>query len=437
MSSVSSNYINSLASVSRYNYTSMKAKSTGQDYGELVYGNRKGYVNSDAVSYLSSISENAKAVASSLKNLGQASTFSKMNAVSSNKDALTISSTTAPTASFESRLVDITQVASGQVNKGTQLRGDSLYTGDSGTQQFEIEIEGKKTQVSVKVESGDTNKAVQEKVADAINSKNLGVTASVGSSGGNTSLTIQSKNAGDSDANRFVIRDMYGNLSDTLGLENVTQSAQDAIYSVDGGADIHSSSNTIDLGDGVKATLKAATNGTPVSVGVSRDESYAVNQVKEFVSNFNSLLDASRSANYNDRLYNDLTNALTSYEKSLSEIGISINKDMSLSVDGSALEAAATSADGKPSTLENFLTNYGSSSSNYGLTGRLSTITANVERNPAHYVSATASSGESDSVESAFTWSDPFDADLSPYTYFNLNTYNQYLSLGYLFDMFV
>jgi flagellar capping protein FliD len=444
---VTSNYINSLNSVKRYDYAAMKSRTTGSAYTPIHYGSTQsgGYYNSEAVGRLTSIQSGAKALAGSVDEAAKASTYNKMNPTSSDKASLTVSSGSTPSAAFGEKLVDIKQVASGQINSGAQLKGDALYAGGQGTQQLELEIEGKKTQISFEVKSGDTNKAVQQKISAAINAKNLGVTAEVGSHNGQTTLTVKSKGTGDSDKNRFVLRDMYGSAAETLGIDRTSQAAQNAIYSINGGADIHSSANSVDLGDGVKATLNKATGENPVTVKVTRDADHAVNSVKELVKNYNSLLETSRSTtNYNDRLYNDLTNAAQSYAKSLASVGVTINKDKSLSVDEKALTASAEMKNGGSSALEGFMTNYGSRVNSYGFAGRLSTVASNVEKNPAAYINKSKSATTTEQAGSSaagITWSDPFESSennpYAQYTAYTPQSYDRYLTLGYLFDMFV
>lgn len=432
MAGVTSNYINHLTSTyaNRYDYTKMK---TTLNSTPLVYGSRSqqnSYVNDSAMQYVNSIRSGAKSLYDSVGLMSQKSTFERMSAVSSNNESLKVNASSNPTKDFTDTTVDIQQVATTQINKGVAMKSDDTYAG-LGTQRFEIEVDGKSHQLSVKVELGDTNRQVQQKMADVINSKNLGVTASVAidTKSKSTTLSVESKNTGDDAKNNFKIRDLSGSLAANTGVNAVSQQAQDAVYSVNG-VEKTSKSNTVDLGNGVSATLRKATTESSVNVSIQNDKSYAIGQAKDLVSAYNSLLSAARSGtNGSTRLLNDLTSAYQSYAPALERIGVTEGKDGNLSIDTKKLEAAAEN--GK---LQDFFTQGAGQS--YGFTNRLSRIAGNAQSNPSYYINSAQST-------KTYTPVDPYDydtnniMDLVGSKSFNLKTYNQWYSLGYLFDLFV
>lgn len=430
MAGISSNYINSITNQYRYNYNNLNSQYNN---APLVYGSRSqnsNYVNSGAMSYLSSITSSAKKLNDSLGEIAQNSSFNQLSAISSNTESLSINSSSKLSENFGSIAVEVEQVATTQKNDGAAMKSNAAY-GNSGSQTFEIEVNGIRKQISVNVDYSDTNKDVQQKMADAINSANVGVRASVktDASKGTSTLSLSSVNTGEDVRNQFTVRDRTGSLVSRTGIGNVTQEAQDSIYYVDGNRLI-SSSNSVDLGHGVSATLKkATTEEINVTVGISND--YAKNKVKELVDNYNQLLySAKTSTNGNARLENDLATAFQSYSSSLEKIGIKATADGSLSIDSAKLNEAAEN--GK---LEQFFTE--NSKNNYGFTNRLATITRNVANSPANYVNNPESQKAYTPINPYDTSNDPnFMSSLLNSSSFNLKAYNQWYSMGYLFDMF-
>lgn len=431
-----SNYVNSLSNLYRYDYTKLNPQfnNTPINYGGSAGSQQSGYVNSDAVKYLQSIKDNAKSLKSSLATMNQSATFHKMTVASSSKEHLAIQASSEPTKGFQDTKVEIGQLAAGQRNLGASMKSADAYQGETGLQQFEIEVDGKRQQYTVRVDKGDTNRQVQQKMSDAINAKGGGIRAQVilNTKEGTTALSIQADGTGDDAKNRFTVTDRSGSLAASTGSANVVQQAQDAIYTVNG-EEKTSKTNAVDLGNGVKATLRGATDGgESVTVSAAEDKAYAADRFKEMISTYNDMLAAAQSdTNGNTRLKNDLTTAMRSYSPSLAKLGVTMDADGKLSVDDKKLSKAA-----EDGSLERFFAQSGTG--NYGFSNRLTTIVGNVERNPSYYVNNTRST---QTWELPDTGNSSSAADLQSTLLnsrnFNLKLYNQWYSLGYLFDLFV
>lgn len=108
-----------------------------------------------------------------------------------------------------------------------------------------------------------------------------------------------------------------------------------------------------------------------------------ISSINSFVKDYNSLLSTSKS--YSDsgasRLTKQLSGAASVYAKSLSEIGISIGTDGSLSVDKDKLQSAADNG-----TLSSFIKDNKSCAS-YGLFNQVDIISNNIENNSTYYLS--------------------------------------------------
>ena len=369
----------------------------------------------DAVQYVNKIKSASKNLSGSLKELSGAA-FAKKGVVSSDTDAMTVSYSGNKPGSIKPTTVKIDQTAAGQVNEGKSLRADANF-GSSGTQKFSINVGGKSTEISVNVQQGDSNSVVQQKMADAINNAGVGVKASVETdSKNNTSmLKLEAESTGDNNKSKFTVTDITGNLTEKTGADEVSQNARDARYSVNGGAVRTSQSNTVDLGGGLSATLKKASE-KEVAISTSTDMDYVKNAVKDLVKNYNDLYSEAAQRTNDPKAQNlagKMVNISKTYSGSLSNIGIGFDNDGRMTLDTAKLDAAADSG-----RLERFFTE--NSGRNYGFTNQLSRLSDSVSRNTSGYLSR---STFGDSLTENFAYSG----------FGELIQYN-YLSSGWILD---
>lgn len=421
-----SNYMNSIGSMYKYNYNQMRNVSSSYNNAGINKPQTTGkqsYVNNDAVSYLSKIRAVAGNMLDSINNVSNVFTFSKMQAVSANSEYLKVNSDSKATSSFKDTRVEIDQVARAQVNEGNALKADDRF-GQSGTRQFEIEQGGKRYQFSIDVREGDTNKDVQQRMADAVNSRNIGVTATVSENknDGTGTLSFSSRNTGEDSGNNFTVRDVAGSLVSETGVNRTTQAAQNAVYRINNGATQTSKTNDVSLGNGVSVTLQRETAGA-VTVNARNDTAAQIDAAKELVNSFNNMLDTAKSGSAgNNRLLNDLNNTRDSYALSLERLGITANNDGTLKVDDKKLGAAAENG-----SLNSFLGQTGSAS--YGFTNRLTRIADNVQYNSSAYSSNTISNNAQSSQNLLQNALNSYKQSTNSYAY----TYN---APGALFNLY-
>ncbi len=228
--------------------------------------------------------------------------------------------------------LNIKQVATSQQNIGNQLKSTEKSL-ENGNYSFKVNVGDKTHTIDFKVESGDDNLAIQKKVAEAINSKDIGITAKANTVDGNSYLSIESKETGKTKAGNdtvFTISDTYsstGKAVDKLGLNNITHKAQNAIYSVNNGADVESRSNKVTTSNGVQIELNKATSGN-TTISFKGDDESARNLVKNFVSQFNSTLSGTSS----EKAYKELTSIAKSNKYALESLGLSVDKDGAIKV---------------------------------------------------------------------------------------------------------
>ena len=344
----------------------------------------QGAFNTNSLQYISDIKSASNALSSALNELSGPA-FNQRTMVSSNNDVMTVNFTGNNLNSMSDMSVKIDQIAMGQLNEGNRLNASGSYGGDRGTNRFAIETGGKTTQLSINVLAGDSNRDVQQKMATAINNAGLGLRATVETDSATNSsmLRVESTNVGTDERNAFSIRDITGNAAAQTGANQVSRQRQDAIYSVNGGAAQVSRSNTVNLGNGVSATFKAASEQA-VTVTRGRDMSYVKGVVDSLIRSYNNLFSAA-TENVNDlkakSLASRLMNVTSAYSRSLSDLGIGFDSSGRMTVDSARLNQAFENG-----RVEQFFTE--NSGRNFGFSATLGRLADNVSNNTANFVTS-------------------------------------------------
>jgi flagellar hook-associated protein 2 len=243
--------------------------------------------------------------------------------------------------------IDVSQLAAPQVVSGVVTAG--LAGGTLSVQSGSLDAAGNSFTPSgnpVQIPITDGSPAG---VAKAINGANAGVTAEVVD--GQLQVTGQS-----GAANAFSLSGIaalsYDPASASFAGLQADQSAQDAVYSVDGGAPRTSpTNNAAEIASGVHADF-AATGATSVTVplGLASVQGAAQSLAETFnflQSGLQQVTASGGSLNGDPALSNNLTKALAtvagqSYPGlgSLADVGITVGADGSLNVDAAAVQKA-------------------------------------------------------------------------------------------------
>ena len=341
-------------------------------------------LGTSTLQYINNIKTASKDISSALKELS-GTAFSNRTMTSSNPDAVTVSYSGNRPNNVNPMTVKVDQTAAGQMNEGARMGASAAFDGSSGTNKFSIDMGGKTTEFSVNVTAGDTNKGVQQKMADAINKAGIGVKAivEIDSKTNSSMLKLESAETGSGPKNSFTVKDITGDLTALTGANDVAREGRNAIYSVNGGPARTSQSNTVDLGNGISARLNKASEEA-VKISRGKDMNYATSVVGGLVKSYNELYveavqrtDDLKSQNLASRM----VNISKTYSGSLSGIGIGFDNDGRMTLDTQKMKQAAEN--GK---LEQFFK--GNSSKNYGLTSQLGRLADSVSRNTSNFVSS-------------------------------------------------
>jgi flagellar hook-associated protein 2 len=252
----------------------------------------------------------------------------------------------------------------GRIQGGTLANG--VYTGASFAQDA--------TQSSSSITIDSSNNSLQG-IRDAINKAKLGVTATIVSDGSAAPhrLVLTSNKTGEASSMKIsvagdsALQDLlaYDPDTSTGGVQKFTQSVagQDAKLKING-IDISSASNTLSSAvEGLTLTLGKVGS---TAVTVTRDTAAIENSIKAFIKSYNDLNTTIKNLTaYNAetkvggplvgdstvrtvqsevrRMFSTIPEGLTGSLTSLSQVGVSFQKDGSLALDSSKLQSALSS----------------------------------------------------------------------------------------------
>ncbi|MCL1852472.1 MAG: flagellar filament capping protein FliD [Peptococcaceae bacterium] len=223
-----------------------------------------------------------------LDKLRDPATWKATKATSSNPNAVAATSTSG--AMNGTYNIVVTQTALAQTVTGDAQSVAAANTGlGMGAGTISVQVGETVKDISI-----SANASLQD-IAQAINDAKAGVDATVVKTGDGFRLALISKETGVEKAAQF--SDTSGNILESIGVldsvggaKNVTQTARDAVISVNGLNDITSSNNVFnDVIKGVTLELTGATAGSTVTVKIEADASAAEETIKSFVDQYNSL----------------------------------------------------------------------------------------------------------------------------------------------------
>lgn len=338
--------------------------------------------------------------------LSRFNAWSAVSAVSSNPNAVDILATTGASASQYA--LEVQQLAGAQtvtsgaftasdtvvgsgtlrIQMGTQPTGAGSFTADTARPEVSVTIPANATLAQVR---------------DAINASSSGVRASIVKDGDQVRLFLSSTTSGGNQAFRMQVDDADGNGTDTTGLsalafdptaasgagQNLTQvkTAADARYTIDGVALTSRTNRITGAMDGVDLNLKQVTTSA-VQLEVKSDPEAMQAALQKFTDAYNTLNTllveqtkydpASKTAGplqgdnsvvgIQTQLRSVLRETVTGGTlSSLSDAGLSLQRDGSLKLDANRFQAAASD----PTQLTALFSASGTSAANKGLMLRI------------------------------------------------------------------
>lgn len=262
---------------------------------------------------------------------------------SSDNSVLSVSSSSNSGLKPEDIEVNVQQTAQKQVNVSQEYSTKSYAASLTGSLTIHSAKADTPIRISLSSLSGKTYGEKLQNLADTINKyeKSSGVTAQVTEKNGKSYLSVSSSETGKD--NTFTLS---GTFAQESGLANVSQTAQNAVYTVRNGGETssetyESASNTIKLSGGqITAELKDAGEA---KLTAARDTGITASAMKELVTSYNQTLkflgdNAGMGTGVKQQLSRMLRSPVS--DASMKAVGISTNKDGTLKFDENTFEKA-------------------------------------------------------------------------------------------------
>lgn len=275
--------------------------------------------------------------------------------------------------------LSVKSLAEPETIEGNYLRanGHDFREGDFS---FDLDTANNSYEFQFGVEGGETNEAVQQKIARLMNRAGVGIHAEVVSNGNNeTALKLTSSQTGLAKGEDYLFRIQSGsswNEVHRLGLDTITSPAKNAEFTLNG-KDHHALSNQFTINNAFEIRLKAPTEGT-AKVGFKANTDAISDSVQSLADAYNAFADvgrAYREKSGNARLFNEVTAIARTMSDDLGNAGLSVDDEGRITLDRETLSHAVTSGDAEKTfdTLNSFK-------------HRLSGETKRAEINPMRYV---------------------------------------------------
>ncbi|WP_219838756.1 hypothetical protein [Paenibacillus sp. R14(2021)] len=261
--------------------------------------------------------------------------------------------------------VAVTSAAMAQRNLGYELTPQAPSVIPWGAHRFLLRMGWDSTLLAVDIRRGDTNAIALGKIRDVVNNAGKGIMASLLEDAVNGVIRFEAVSEQASAAAAFALTDVgSSSCIAASGAGRIVHAASDAVYAIDGGADIVSTSNLIVLQDGLVTLEIAAPLSDPASVTVTvgNDIPAIASQLERILGHVNELhrIYGSASGYLNPMLEQRIHDAM--HNASIEAIGIYRDHDEAWTLEEETFQAAMET---QPDEVKRLLTGRN------GLSGRL------------------------------------------------------------------
>lgn len=358
-------YISVYGSQTVSRYDAHKKSDLRKVYNSIVKTNKESplykIVNLDSAKrYAIDIKENAKmmqnVVASLSDNYGEFSdSFQKKVAISSDEDTASVKyigdgKEKNKANQFE---IVINKLATPQVNTGNYLRNNAISF-VPGSYSFDLNTNSSAYEFQFNVSPGETNQAVQTKLANLINGSNLGIYAEVLENElGSSALSLTSKQTGLAPEESYLFSIEPGpdtdsmNAMSLLGINKITHPAENSDFLLNGTPQT-SLSNTFTINNAFELTLKKAnTVENPTVISFKTNTDAIADNIQTLLDAYNDALKTAskyseENSGHGHRLMRELISTVSERYDALSAIGIQADNNRMLSIDRQVLADALT-----------------------------------------------------------------------------------------------
>lgn len=367
LNTVYNHYLTSYAPKSTTQFDTHKKSELRSIYNSIVKQNNEAPLcivdtSKESQEFAINTKESARSLRNTIASLGgldQAEMLNKKTAFSTNEGIATArfigdSSNSDEVPSFD---IEVKKLASPQVNTGNYLPSDQLGI-KPDAYSFDISVNGLNYEFQFYINEGDTNKSVQQRLANLISNSGIGVEGECLEDGeGNSSLKLSSKASGASEDKSPLFQisdDKTSKNSGTvsyLGIADITRPAENAEFILNGSLRTASSNNfTIEKTYELSLQGLSSVEGETTSIGLNPDYESFTENVSHLVGGYNDFLKAAafylEKQPKGNRLVSEINNISSYYSQNLNTLGLSLQSDGTISLDKKQLIAATNSDHG-------------------------------------------------------------------------------------------
>lgn len=365
-------YISTYAQKKVSRYDSHKKSDLRKVYNQIVKSNKDSPLYKipnmeDAKRHAIDIKESAKSIQNVVASLADRygafeDSFQKKVAVSSDDEevGVTYIGDGSEDNNTENFSISVKELAAPQTNVGNYLK-DSYHSLPTGSYSFDLNTGSGSYEFQYNVSLEESNLDILTKLANLVNSSDLGITAELRSDGnGSSALALTSSQTGlsENETSLFTIAPNASAASieamDVLGINKITEPAHNSSFTLNGTE--HSSySNTFSINNAFELTLKKS-GIESVTIGFKPNTDAIADNIQTLVDAYNSILSTAHSlsdsnVSAGNRLFNDMVSVSRGQQGSLQYIGLMSSEDGTLHIDKDILAQAVTQ-ERAPQTFE-------------------------------------------------------------------------------------
>lgn len=362
LNTVYNHYLTTYAPKSTSKYDTHKKSELRNIYNSMVKLNKESplYIldtSRESREYVIGLKENARQLRNTIASLGgvdEEEMLNKKSAYSSNEDMVsaTFIGEVPEDGNVSPFSIEVTSLASNQVNLGTFLPSDEKVELVSDAYSFDITINDLSYEFQYNIHDGESNREIQERLARLITNAEIGVNADILEDGnGNSSLRLTSVASGlkENKDYIFLVSDdkttKRSGSVDYLGLGFMSRLPSNAEFLLNG-EPRSASSNHFTIDKMFELTLNGISpeEGQTAEIGLKTDLDSLTENVSNLIGGYNSFIKA--AAEYLDlhpksgKLLHEMERMSQFYQPDLEKLGFVFGENGELSLDDDAFQSS-------------------------------------------------------------------------------------------------
>lgn len=262
--------------------------------------------------------------------------------------------------------IEVRQLATTQINEGNYLRRQGQDFGP-GSYKFDLTTNHGSYEFKYNVNDDDSNEDVLNKIKKLVNNARIGLNAELVSNPENTrkALHLETKQTGLNEGEEFLFKIEAGNdrgsreAMQLLGIDRMTSAPENSIFVLNGQE--HSSyANTFTVNNRFSVTLNGVSApGESATIGFKPSVDAVADNVESLLAGYNSIIktanDFAGRQEASTKLLSEVSGIAGRFKDRLSEIGLTVNDDSTITMDRDAFIGTIKDAGGDATKTFNTL----------------------------------------------------------------------------------